>query len=87
MVGGVVSVARRLTAMSTSLRSFASTYAQRPWTCLRRSRAMAGLAAVCVLALGATACSLKDARSQASVSASASATASREAALTPELKA
>ena len=91
--------------MSTSLRSFASTYAQRPWTCLRRSRAMAGLAAVCVLALGATACSLKDARSQASVSASASAfaavaraekgladakasaTASREAALTPELKA
>ena len=60
---------------------------------------------VCVLALGAAACSLKDAKAEASVSASASAsaaiaraekgiadanasaTASREAALTPELRA
>ena len=98
--------------MSTSLRPPASTDAQRsafgrrrPGARLERSRAAAGLAAVCVLALGATACSLKDAKAEASVSASASAsaaiaraekgiadanasaTASREAALTPELKA
>ncbi|ERH18343.1 hypothetical protein HMPREF1549_01817, partial [Actinomyces johnsonii F0510] len=66
---------------------------------------VAGLAVVCVLALGAAGCALKDARAEASASASASvsaavaraekgiadanasATASREAALTPELKA
>ena len=77
----------------------------RPGSRLERSRAAAGLVAVCVLALGLTACSLKDAKAEASVSASASAstaiaraekgiadanasaTASREAALTPELKA
>ena len=98
--------------MSTSLRPPASTDARRsvfgrrrPGSRLERSRAAAGLAAVCVLALGLTACSLKDAKAEASVSASASAsaavaraekgiadanasaTASREAALTPELKA
>ena len=98
--------------MSTSLRPPASTDAQRsvsgrrrPGSRLERSRAAAGLAAVCVLALGLTACSLKDAKAEASVSASASAstavaraekgiadanasaTASREAALTPELRA
>ena len=98
--------------MSTSLRPPASTDAQRsvfgrrrPGSRLERSRAAAGLAAVCVLALGVTACSLKDAKAEASVSASASAsaavaraekgiadanasaTASREAALTPELRA
>ena len=98
--------------MSTSLRPSASTDAQRsvsgrrrPGARLERSRAAAGLAAVCVLALGVTACSLKDAKAEASVSASASAsaavaraekgiadanasaTASREAALTPELRA
>ena len=68
-------------------------------------RVAAGLAAVCALALGVAACSLKDAKAVASASASssasaavaraekgiadanASATASREAALTPELKA
>ena len=68
-------------------------------------RGVAGLVAVCVLALGAAACSVKDAKAEASVSASASAsaaiaraekgiadanasaTASREAALTPELRA
>ena len=68
-------------------------------------RGVAGLVAVCVLALGAAACSLKDAKAEASASASASAsaaiaraekgiadanasaTASREAALTPELRA
>ncbi len=67
-------------------------------------RGVAGLV-VCVLALGAAACSVKDAKAEASVSASASAsaaiaraekgiadanasaTASREAALTPELRA
>nr|WP_314891400.1 DUF6318 family protein [Actinomyces oris] len=62
---------------------------------------MAGLVVVCVLALGAAACSVKDAKAEASASASAaiaraekgiadanaSATASREAALTPELRA
>ena len=66
---------------------------------------MAGLVAVCVLALGMAACSAKDAKAEASASASASAsaaiaraekgiadanasaTASREAALTPELRA
>ena len=96
--------------MSTSLRPPASTDAQRsvfgrrrPGSRLERSRAAAGLVAVCVLALGVTACSLKDAKAEVSVSASASAavaraekgiadanasaTASREAALTPELKA
>ena len=70
-----------------------------------RQRAAAGLVAVCVLALGVAACSLKDAQAEASASASvsasaaiaraekgiadanASATASRDAALTPELKA
>ena len=68
-------------------------------------RGVASLVAVSVLALGAAACSLKDAKAEASVSASASAsaaiaraekgiadanasaTASREAALTPELRA
>ena len=68
-------------------------------------RGVAGLVVVCVLALGAAACSLKDAKAEASVSASASAsaaiaraekgiadanasaTASREAALSPELRA
>ena len=98
--------------MSTSLRPPAPAGAQRsvfghsrPGSRLERSRAAAGLAAVCVLALGLTACSLKDAKAEASVSASASAsaavaraekgvadanasaTASREAALTPELRA
>ena len=98
--------------MSTSLRPPAPAGAQRsvfdrsrPGSRLERSRAAAGLAAVCVLALGMTACSLKDAKAEASVSASASAsaavaraekgvadanasaTASREAALTPELRA
>ena len=98
--------------MSTSLRPPASTGARRsasgcsrPGSRFERSRAAAGLVAVCVLALGLTACSLKDAKAEASVSASASAstaiaraekgiadanasaTASREAALTPELKA
>ena len=98
--------------MSTSLRPPASTDAQRsasgrrrPGSRLERNRAAAGLAAVCVMALGLTACSLKDAKAEASVSASASAsaavaraekgvadanasaTASREAALTPELRA
>ena len=98
--------------MSTSLRPPAPAGAQRsvfgrsrPGAHLERSRAAAGLAAVCVLALGLTACSVKDAKAEASVSASASAsaavaraekgvadanasaTASREAALTPELRA
>ena len=98
--------------MSTSLRPPASTDARRsvfgrrrPGSRLERSRAAAGLAAVCVLALGLTACSVKDAKAEASASASASAsaaiaraekgivdanasaTASREAALTPELRA
>ncbi len=64
-------------------------------------RGVAGLVVVCVLALGAAACSVKDAKAEASASASAaiaraekgiadanaSATASREAALTPELRA
>ena len=68
-------------------------------------RGVAGLVAVCVLALGMAACSAKDAKAEASASASASAsaaiaraekgiadanasaTASREAALTPELRA
>ena len=68
-----------------------------------RHRGVAGLVAVCVLALGVAACSVKDAKAEASASASASAaiaraekgiadanasaTASREAALTPELRA
>ena len=68
-------------------------------------RGVAGLVAVCVLALGVAGCSVKDAKAEASASASASAsaaiaraekgiadanasaTASREAALTPELRA
>ena len=66
-------------------------------------RGVAGLVVVCVLALGVVACSVKDAKAEASASASASAavgraeqgiadanasaTASREAALTPELRA
>ena len=68
-------------------------------------RRAAGLVAVCVLALGVAACSVKDTKTEASASASASAsaavaraekgiadanasaTASREAALTPDLKA
>ena len=66
-------------------------------------RGVAGLVAVCVLALGVAACSVKDTKTEASASASASAsaavaraekgianasaTASREAALTPELRA
>ena len=64
-------------------------------------RGVAGLVAVCVLALGLAACSVRDAKAEASASASAaiaraekgiadanaSATASREAALTPELRA
>ena len=73
------------------------------WSCSRvgRRRGVAGLVAVCVLALGVAACSVKDTKTEASASASAavaraekgiadanaSATASREAALTPELRA
>ena len=66
-----------------------------------RRRGVAGLVAVCMLALGVAACSVKDTKTEASASASAavaraekgiadanaSATASREAALTPELRA
>ena len=70
-----------------------------------RRRGVAGLVAVCVLALGVAACSVRDVKAEASASASASAsaavaraekgiaeanasaTASREAALTPELRA
>ena len=70
-----------------------------------RRRGVAGLVAVCVLALGVAACSVKDTKAEASASASASAsaavaraekgiadanasaTASREAALTPDLRA
>ena len=77
----------------------------RPGARLGYRRGVASLVAACVLALGAAACSLKDAKAEASVSASASAsaaiaraekgiadanasaTASREAALTPELRA
>ena len=77
----------------------------RPGSRFGRRRGVAGLVAVCVLALGAAACSAKDTKAEASVSASASAsaavaraekgiadanasaTASREAALTPELRA
>ena len=98
--------------MSTSLRSPRPVHSRRSTTeygrsgsRLGRRRAAAGLAVVCVLALGAAGCALKDARAEASASASASAsaavaraekgiadanasaTASREAALTPELKA
>ena len=98
--------------MSTSLRSLTRVRAHRvvaecgrSGSRLGRRRAAAGLAVVCVLALGAAGCALKDARAEASASASASAsaavaraekgiadanasaTASREAALTPELKA
>ena len=98
--------------MSTSLRSPRPVHSRRPAVECGRSgsrlghrRAAAGLAVVCVLALGTAGCALKDARAEASASASASAsaavaraekgiadanasaTASREAALTPELKA
>ena len=98
--------------MSTSLRSPRPVHSRRSavecgrsGSRLGRRRAAAGLAVVCVLALGAAGCALKDARAEASASASASAsaavaraekgiadanasaTASREAALTPELKA
>ena len=76
-----------------------------PGSRVGRRRAAAGLVAVCVLALGVAACSVKDTKTEASASAStsasaavaraekgiadanASATASREAALTPDLKA
>jgi len=58
--------------MSTSLRPPASTDAQRsvfgrrrPGSRLERSRAAAGLVVVCVMALGLTACSLKDAKAEA----------------------
>ena len=77
----------------------------RPGSRFGRRRGVAGLVAVCVLALGVAACSAKDTKAEASASASArastavaraekgiadanaSATASREAALTPELRA
>ena len=95
--------------MSTSLRSPRPVHSRqsavecgRSGSRLGHRRAAAGLAVVCVLALGAAGCALKDARAEASASASASAavaraekgiadanasaTASREAALTPELK-
>ena len=76
-----------------------------PGSRVGRRRGVAGLVAVCVLALGVAACSVKDTKTEASASASASAsaavaraekgiadanasaTASREAALTPDLKA
>ena len=76
-----------------------------PGSRIGRRRGVAGLVAVCVLALGVAACSVKDTKTEASASASASAsaavaraekgiadanasaTASREAALTPDLKA
>ena len=98
--------------MSTSLRHPARAHARRVpaahgWSGshLRHRRAAAGLVVACVLALGAGACSMRGARTEASASASASAsaavaraekgvadanasaTASREAALSPELKA
>ena len=78
---------------------------RRPGVRFGSRRGVAGLVAVCVLALGAAACSVRDAKAEASASASASAsaaiaraekgiadanasaTASREAALTPELRA
>ena len=77
----------------------------RPGARFGRRRGVAGLVAVCVLALGVAACSVRDAKAEVSASASASAsaaiaraekgiadanasaTASREAALTPELRA
>ena len=73
----------------------------RPGSRFGHRRGVAGLVAVCVLALGVAACSVRDAKAEASASASAaiaraekgiadanaSATASREAALTPELRA
>ena len=68
--------------MSTSLRSLTRVRAHRAaaecgrsGSRLGRRRAAAGLAVVCVLALGAAGCALKDARSEASASASASASA------------
>ena len=54
---------------------------RRPGTRLGRRRGVSGLVAVCVLALGVAACSVRDAKAEASASAS------REAALTPELRA
>ena len=77
----------------------------RPGARFGRRRGVAGLIAVCVLALGVAACSVRDAKAETSASASASAsaaiaraekgiadanasaTASREATLTPELRA
>ena len=82
-----------------------SRHKAQPGSRLGRRRGVAGLVAVCVLALGVAACSAKDAKAESSASAStsasaaiaraekgiadanASATASREAALTPELRA
>ena len=82
-----------------------SRHKAQPGSRLGRRRGVAGLVAVCVLALGVAACSVKDTKTEASASAStsasaaiaraekgiadanASATASREAALTPELRA
>ena len=68
--------------MSTSLRSPRPVHSRRSTVECGRSgsrlghrRAAAGLAVVCVLALGAAGCALKDARSEASASASASASA------------
>ena len=68
--------------MSTSLRSPRPVHPRRPAGEYGRSgsrlghrRAAAGLAVVCVLALGAAGCALKDARAEASASASASASA------------
>ena len=68
--------------MSTSLRSPRPVHSRRPageygrsGSRLGRRRAAAGLAVVCVLALGAAGCALKDARAEASASASASASA------------
>ncbi|EHM93958.1 hypothetical protein HMPREF0975_01764 [Actinomyces sp. oral taxon 849 str. F0330] len=68
--------------MSTSLRSPRPVHSRRPAVECGRSgsrlgqrRAAAGLAVVCVLALGAAGCALKDARAEASASASASASA------------
>ena len=68
--------------MSTSLRSPRPVHSRRSavecgrsGSRLGRRRAAAGLAVVCVLALGAAGCALKDARAEASASASASASA------------
>ena len=68
--------------MSTSLRSPRPVHSRRsadecgrPDSRLGHRRGAAGLAVVCVLALGAAGCALKDARAEASASASASASA------------